>query len=349
VTATAGTALLGCGRIAALFHLPILAGLEGSILRAVAEPDPGRRAAAGARAGTVTVVDDYRTVLADVDVDAVVVCLPSGLHAEAACAAFEAGKHVYLEKPIATTLPDARCVQAAWRSAGTVGMIGFNQRFDPVVTALRRAVEEGQLGTVTGARIMLGAATRTPPAWKQHRVTGGGVLLDLGSHAADLTRFVFGQEVRSVTATVMSHRFEHDTAALTMVLWDGRLVQAHLTSTAAQESRCELLGERGRLVADRYAGTLELQPPLPPYSAVARARRGLRSLRRLPSHAIALVAPPHDAHPYRAALHAFIGAVRGERPCSPDLDDGYRSLAVVAAAEEAALRGRSVEVEVAAR
>ncbi len=345
--AAVGTALLGCGRISRLFHLPMLAALEGCVLRGVAEPDPHSRAAAARIVGDAVLVDDYESLLADDSVEAVVICLPSGLHAAAAEAAFAAGKHVYLEKPMATSLEEARGVREAWRSAGRHGMIGFNQRFDPLVRSARQAVAEGRLGETAGARIMLGSATRTPPAWKELRATGGGVLLDLGSHAADLARFVFGQEIASVSATIRSQRFEADTAALTMVLADGQIVQAHLTSTAAQESRFELLGEHGVLAVDRYAGTFEPRRPLPPYGASARAGHALRALRRAPLRARALVRPARDGDSYRAALGAFIGSIRADEPCPPDLEDGYRSLAVVIAAEESARLSRPVELEAA--
>lgn len=338
------TALLGCGRIAGYFHLPILLGLEGVALAALAEPDERLRARASARAPGADAHADYRRVLADERIDAVVICLPSGLHAGAAEAAFAAGKHVFVEKPLAIDLAGADRVRQAWRASGTVGMVGFNQRFDPVVRGLRDAVRDGRLGEIVGARIVLGAAARSTPDWKRRRASGGGVLLDLGSHAADLARFLMAQEIRAVSATVMSARDEDDTAALVLILDDGRLIHVHLTSTAAQESRCELLGARGRLVADRYAGTLDLHPPLPPYGVRARARRALAGARRLPARSAALVRPPWDGRSHRALLAAFVAAARAGGDARPDLDDGHRSLATVLAAEESARTGRLVEL-----
>ena len=80
------------------------------------------------------------------DVDAVVVCLPSHLHAEAAVATLDAAKALYLEKPIAIDLGAARAVVEAGRRAGLAAMIGFNYRFHPLVAKLRRLVMAGKIG-----------------------------------------------------------------------------------------------------------------------------------------------------------------------------------------------------------
>lgn len=337
------TALLGFGRVAELFHLRILARLDGVQVGAVAEADPARRGAACAHAPGAALIADYREILADPAIDAVVICLPTGLHAEAASAAFEAGKHVYLEKPIAADLAGGRRVVDAWRASGAVGTMGFNQRFDPVILGLRQGLDQGRAGTVVGARILLGSAVRNLPGWKRRRATGGGVLLDLGSHAADLARFLFDQEIGRVSGTLFSARTEEDTASLAMTLSDGRIVHAELSSAASQESRCEVFGDGGSLVADRYAGTLQLRPPRPPYGRVERVRRGVAGLRSVPSALGRIVRPPRDARSYRAALAAFAEAARTGRRVAPDMEDGWRSLAVVIAAEESARSGRHVE------
>jgi predicted dehydrogenase len=132
---------------------------------------------------------------------------------------------------------------------------------------------------------------------------------------------------------------------MALTLGDGRQVAVHLTSTSVQENRCELLGERGRLVGDRYAGTLELYPPLPPYGRAARARRALAGLGRLPGRLGAVARPPWDGRSHRAALSAFADAARSGGPARPDVDEGRRSLAVVLAAERSARTGRLVALE----
>lgn len=335
-------ALLGCGRIARIFHLPILAEIPGVELVAVADPDPGARALAAERVPGVRVVGDWGEVVADPSLDAVVVCLPSGMHADSACAAFDAGLHVYLEKPIATSLEDGRRVVRAWRSSGAVGITGFDQRFEPAMIALRRAARAGHAGEVTGLRLAMGSGRRGAPAWKRSRATGGGVLLDLGSHLIDLARFVLGEEVREVTAAVAAAIDEDDTATIAMTMETGRLAQAWVSLSGITESRVEVVGQGGMLVADRYAGTLEFVPLEPAWSRIARARRGLARLGRDSRALLEVARPLALGVTYRGALEAFAEAARAGSPTPPDIADGFRSLAVVLAAEESARSGRSV-------
>jgi predicted dehydrogenase len=334
--------LLGCGRIARIFHLPILADMRGVELVAVAEPDADARAAASRRAREAVVVDDWREVVADPRIDGVVVCLPSAMHADAACAAFAEGRHVYLEKPIATTLEDGHRLLEAWRSRDSVGMTGFDQRFAPAIAALRREVAAGRIGAPTGARLAMGSGRRDAPEWKRSRATGGGVLLDLGSHMADLARFVLGEEVREVFATTASVLGEEDTASFAMRLGSGRLAQAWVSLAGITESRVEVVGERGMLVADRYAGTLRLHALEPAWSRPARAREGLTRLARESRDLLGVARPLAMGATYRAALEAFAAAASSGGPAAPDIEDGFKSLAVVLAAEESARTGRAV-------
>src|SRR5262245_16729525 len=100
--------LIGCGHIAQSTHLHVLTRLPDVDLVALAEVDATRRYEASRRAPAAIAVADYQELLALPDVEAVVICLPNALHADAAIAALEARKHVYLEKPLATTLAEGR-------------------------------------------------------------------------------------------------------------------------------------------------------------------------------------------------------------------------------------------------
>ena len=336
-----GIGLLGCGRIARMLHLHALVDMDEVELCMVAESDPERLREASAIAAGSVAFDDYREALADDRLEAVVICLPTGLHAEAASAAFEAGKHVFLEKPIATSEADARRVLKAWTASGRVGMMGFNQRFHPVIRDLKGALGANRAGTVVGAHVIMGSETREFPDWKRSRASGGGALLELGSHVVDLSRYLFEREVVSVGATIASVHTEQDTAALSMRLEGGPTVQAHVTLSGIQEGRYEIVGDRGRIVADRVRETLTLDPVRPPYGRVANLRAELshlsRGLRKV-------VNPPSPWHSHRAALSAFVDAVTNGQGVEPDIEDGCRSLAVILAAEESDRTGRNVAV-----
>lgn len=335
--------ILGCGRIARIYHLQILAGHGDAEVGAVAESDEGLLREAQRIAPAARACADWRTVLGDGSIDAVVVCLPTGLHSGAAVAAFEAGKHVYLEKPIATTLEAAGEVVAAWQSSGRIGMIGFNQRFHPAVTRAREVVREGKIGRVVGARVVSGSPPRELPAWKRRRADGGGVLLDAVSHHVDLARFLFDDEVHDVTASASSLRSEDDNAWTTMTMESGVRVESRASFTGIQENRFEVMGEAGGLSVDRIEGRMRFHPPDNTWSRLTRIRGSVVKLANVPGRVRSLLTPPRDPS-YGLALSAFTRAVRERSPFAPDPHDGERSLAVVLAAEASARDGRRMTV-----
>jgi len=331
-------ALLGCGRIARWFHLPLLAAAPGVELRTVADPDPAALAFARRASPAIMAVPDWREALDGID--AVVVALPPLLHAEAACAAFELGCHVYLEKPIGVAEEEGERVVRAWRASGRVGMMGFNVRFDATVNRLRRAMAQGRVGRAVGMRVAIGGPGGEPPAWIRSRSSGGGVLLDLGSHVVDLARYLFRVEIDSAVAAVASRRWEEDTASIVLRLENGVLAQALVTLAGVQESVVEIQGGRGALVADLYAGTLEVRPAEPPQGRRGHLRHAFLEARSLARHAAGVLWPPDPGASYREALAAFVRAASGGPFTGADLEDGHRSLVAIAAAERSAHGGR---------
>jgi predicted dehydrogenase len=336
--------LVGCGQIAQSVHLKILSDLPGTRLAAIAEAHDQRREAVLALAPRVPAFSDYHELLALDNVDAVVLALPTGLHAAAAIAAFEAGKHVYLEKPLATNLDDAQAVLAAWRGSSRVGMIGFNYRFNRLHREAKGLLQTGRLGCPVAVRSIFSSVARPLPAWKEKRESGGGVLLDLASHHIDLVRFLFGEPIREVACSLSSREAEDDTATLQLRLADGLLVQSFFSHRAADEDRLELYCERGSIKVDRRHGlVIEVS------GGIDRAYRGdqlrhlWRSARNIDYAIEKFRAFGHEPS-WRHALEHFAEAVRGEHPASPDLDDGWRSLEVVLAGEESALTGRTVKI-----
>lgn len=336
-----GVALLGCGRVARMVHLDALVAHDGVELCAIAESDPSMLRTATDRAAIPGQYGDWRFAIDDDRVDAVVICLPTGLHANAATAAFEAGKHVFVEKPVATTTEDARRVTDAWRTSGKVGVVGFNQRFQTVMRCLKRSLEVDEVGRVTSARAVMSSESRELPEWKRARASGGGALLDLGSHVVDTTRYLFERRIIDVFGAIESVRTEDDTAAFTMRLDGGPTIQAQVTLAGILETRFEILGERGRLIADRNRGTVTLEPLHPPYGRLAHARARLTTAAR---GAKMIVRPPSPMASNRAIIDAFIDAVTNGRHSAPDIEDGCRSLDIVLAVEESHRTGKTVEI-----
>lgn len=170
----------------------------------VADEVPGRAEEAAGRYGFASATRDWREVAADPRVAAVSVTAPNFLHREIGVAMAEAGKHLWIEKPVGLTAEDARAVTDAVRAAGVQGTVGFNYRNAPAVETARRMVAAGDIGTVTHVRIRLFSDYAAHPdgalTWRYERRRGGsGVLGDLASHGVDLARFLLG-EIVSLTA-----------------------------------------------------------------------------------------------------------------------------------------------------
>ncbi|MFD7408185.1 Gfo/Idh/MocA family protein [Streptomyces sp. NPDC059866] len=170
----------------------------------VAEEVPGRAEQAAEQFGFVSATRDWREVAADPRVRAVSITAPNFLHREIGVAMAEAGKHIWIEKPVGLTAEDARAVADAVAKAGVQGAVGFNYRNAPAVEAARELIATGEIGTVTHVRIRLFSDYAAHPegalTWRYERERGGsGVLGDLASHGADLARFLLG-DIASLTA-----------------------------------------------------------------------------------------------------------------------------------------------------
>jgi myo-inositol 2-dehydrogenase/D-chiro-inositol 1-dehydrogenase len=324
--------LIGCGRLASFIHLPELRNLPNAVLVAAADPEPAARSRAGPIAG-VPVHENAEQLLGRDDVDAVIICAPTPLHAELAVATAAARKHLYLEKPIAATLEDGRRVVDAVERAGVVAAIGFNRRRHPLFEQAREILAGGRIGAVRAVHMAFCEPTppEVMPAWKRRRDTGGGVLLDLASHHVDLLRWFLDDEVETVNASVTSEISEGDAAWLQARMRGGAETHGFYSFRAGFADFLEFQGERGSLRVDRHRPSIELR--------VAR-RWGYGLRRAWPPPTIRttiwrlerLVRPGRDPS-YRRSLHAFVERLRGAAVALPSLSDGMRSLEAIVAAE----------------
>jgi len=137
----------------------------------------------------LTLASDFKALLANKDVDAVVLATPHSQHSEQVIAAAQAGKHVFCEKPFALTKTDADAAVAATKKAGVTLGLGYNRRFHPEMTALRDKIKAGDLGTVLHFEATMtfpNALFLKPEAWRADREeTPCGGLTPMGVHAID--------------------------------------------------------------------------------------------------------------------------------------------------------------------
>ncbi|HWC03889.1 MAG TPA: Gfo/Idh/MocA family oxidoreductase [Methylomirabilota bacterium] len=207
--------LIGAGRIAGFVHVPSLRLLpELCEVAAVASRDAAKAKAFAEQWSIPRVHDTWEALVADPELDALVVCPPSDLNAPVAGAAVAAGKHVLCEKPLAVTYPDARTLaDAAGREPGRVHMVAFTFRFAAGLRYLKRLVEEGHFGEIRHWRMSYFNDGQLDPGlpfgWRHQRARGGaGVIADMGSHMIDAARYLLGEivAVSGVNRTYVAER-----------------------------------------------------------------------------------------------------------------------------------------------
>jgi UDP-N-acetyl-2-amino-2-deoxyglucuronate dehydrogenase len=246
--------ILGAGMIAEYHRRAIEANAAfGARLAAVGHHDPARFAAVGAAFGVPCVGADE--LLAHPAVDVVCICTPSGQHPAQAIAAARHGKHVLVEKPMATRVADARAMIAACDDAGVRLGVVLQRRTDDLFRRIRDAVAAGDLGDLTLGVVTMPyhrpAAYYAQADWRGTWAgDGGGVLMNQGIHLVDLLVWFMGDPVRThaFAATLQRAIEVEDTLAATLEFGDGALATIAATTTAlGSPHRLELYGTHGTI------------------------------------------------------------------------------------------------------
>ena len=184
--------IIGCGGISNNKHMPALTKLSDKCeMIAFCDIVEERAVKAAADFGVpgAKVYTDYNELLANPEVEVVHVLTPNVAHAPITVAAFEAGKHVMCEKPMAHTSADAQKMLDAWKKSGKKFTIGYQNRFRPEIQMLHKCCENDELGEIYFAKAHA-IRRRAVPTWgvfPNKALQGGGPLIDIGTHALDLT------------------------------------------------------------------------------------------------------------------------------------------------------------------
>src|SRR5215207_3553944 len=322
--------LLGAGRIGRI-HGANIAAHPRARLAAIADANP--MAAEALAAATGSHVRDLDSVIEDRDIEAVVICTPTDLHAGLIERAARAGKAVFCEKPVdldAGRIHECLEVVAA---TGASLMIGFNRRFDPSFSALARRLRAGEIGAIEIVTIL----SRDPAPPPEHAAWSGGLFRDMMIHDLDMARFLLGEEpveVHAVGACLVDPAIgaagDVDTAAVLLKTASGRIAQISNSRRAAYgyDQRIEVHGSTGLLSAGNRQATTVAKADSAGYSTDPALPFFLERY----------------AEAYRAELDAFVAAALGEAPASPSGEDGLRAQILADAATEAARSGRPVRV-----
>jgi predicted dehydrogenase len=261
-------------------------------LHTVADITEDAAARAAADLGFARSTADWRSIIADPDIDLVDITAPNALHKEMALAAIAAGKHVYCEKPLAPLAADAGEMAAAASARGVKTQVGFNYLCNPMLRLAREMVATGELGRIRGYRGLHAEdymADASGAFTFRHDPAGGGALADIGSHALATAEFLLGPitEVMGDCVTLIAERPDGRWtmwAAPSCVSPMARRVRSKATGSPLA-ARCSMISKstatRVRFISRRSASTncISIPPPIRPAVAASAGSR-LRPITR---------------------------------------------------------------------
>jgi myo-inositol 2-dehydrogenase/D-chiro-inositol 1-dehydrogenase len=245
--------IIGAGRIGRVHAETLAFRLPEAGILAVTDINREAAQALATDCGIPTVADSADEILANPAIDAVLICSPTGTHAELIVKAAQVGKHIFCEKPIAFDLGKIDNALAAVKAAGVQLQIGFNRRFDANFVRVRHAVESGEIGKPSLMHIV--SRDPAPPPISYIR-SSGGLFLDMTIHDFDMARFLMGDEVEEIytAAGVMvdpeiGKAGDLDTALILMRFRNGVIATIDNSRKAVYgyDQRVEILGSAGKI------------------------------------------------------------------------------------------------------
>jgi len=276
-----------------------------------------------------TAAANYDAILNDASIEAVVNTTPNNVHRDTTCAAAQAGKHVFLDKPIATTIADARAITAACREAGVVLALGYQRRKENHFRWIRRQIDDGVFGRLVNAEANISRdrlGQFDAGSWR-YTAQGmpGGVMLQIGIHYTDVLEFLVGRikAVQGTFAQLVLPGENPDVASLVMEHESG--ARSTLNACYASASEYYLMNVYGKEASAYYD-----------------LHEGLRFLKRGEKRPHRV--PCLDTDTIVEELEEFARAVRGEGQPEMDGEKATASLAVLLAGIKSAREGRRVEV-----
>ena len=245
--------IIGAGRIGRVHAETLAFRLPETQIAAITDVNREAAQAVADRCNISRVVDSSAEILADPQVQAVLICSPTSTHADLIVEAAKAGKHIFCEKPIAFSLDRIDRALEAVKTAGVQLQIGFNRRFDANFARVRQAVKSGEIGKPSLMHII--SRDPSPPPLSYVR-TSGGIFLDMTIHDFDMARFLIGDEVEEIytAAGVMvdpqiGEAGDLDTALIVLRFGNGVIATIDNSRKAVYgyDQRVDILGTDGSI------------------------------------------------------------------------------------------------------
>ena len=301
---------------------------RNGVLRAVASRSLERARGFAAELEIPTAYGSYAELLADPEIDAVYIPLPTSLHHRWVIAAARAGKHVLVDKPFAVDAAEAVEMVAACREAGVQLIEGFMYRYDPRHARLRALVADGAIGDLRQINTAFSfPITRNPANVRMSTELAGGALGDLGTYCVSVSRLHMGGEPRRLTARMTDDpEFGVDFDGNAVLEFDqGRAAMLAFSFQTSRRHFLELIGTEGSLRVERHV----LAPG--EWTSIEIQTAGGTVTERF---------PPFDT--YQAEVENLGDAIRGDAPPLVDGDEAVRNMRVLDAVRASARSGEWV-------
>ncbi len=284
--------------------------------------------------GIPKVYNDYKEMLADEEIDAVLVCSSTDTHADISIEAAQAGKHIFCEKPVDLTPEKVKAVIAAVEKAGVKLQVGFNRRFDHNFAHVRSLINDGKVGNLELIKI----TSRDPePPSAEYAAVSGGMFLDMTIHDFDMARFLAGSDVTEVyvNATCLvdpaiGEAGDVDTAIINLKFENGALGVIDNSRRAAYgyDQRIEVFGSLGAAMAANDT----------PTNVTVMNADGVTTDKPL------YFFLERYMQSFRDEMIQFVDAVQNDKATPTTGLDGLNSILVALAAKKSVAEGRAVKI-----
>lgn len=327
--------IIGAGRIGKVHCESIGRYVKDAVVACVADPFMNAETEKTVKAlGAEKVTKDYREILADKSIDAVLICSSTDTHAKISIEAIEAGKHVFCEKPVDHDVDKILEVKAALAKSNVKYQVGFNRRFDHNFEAVRDAIASGKIGHLDVLKI----CSRDPGAPPVEYIkVSGGIFLDMTIHDFDMVRFLSGDEVESVYAVggvtvdkAIGEAGDIDTAIITMKLKGGTLavIDNCRRATYGYDQRAEAFGALGQVAIANDCKS----------SAVISDANGVTAEKPL------YFFLERYMQAYVKEITEFVDCIVNDKPVSVGIEDGLQAVAIGFAAKKSLETGMPVKL-----
>ena len=327
--------IIGAGRIGKVHCESIGRYVKDAVVACVADPFMNAETEKTVKAwGAEKVTKDYKEILADKSIDAVLICSSTDTHAKISIEAIEAGKHVFCEKPVDHDVDKILEVKAALAKSNVKYQVGFNRRFDHNFEAVRDAIASGKIGHLDVLKI----CSRDPGAPPVEYIkVSGGIFLDMTIHDFDMVRFLSGDEVESVYAVggvtvdkAIGEAGDIDTAIITMKLKGGTLavIDNCRRATYGYDQRAEAFGALGQVAIANDCKS----------SAVISDANGVTAEKPL------YFFLERYMQAYVKEITEFVDCIVNDKPVSVGIEDGLQAVAIGIAAKKSLETGMPVKL-----